>query len=244
MQEKHDLLTIPTANIMIDTRYTLGRVKEAAAALSLTGTIRKVEYLSDLYGDGIPDRNAMQILSDLEHLGVDFVSEASAVLFLKLSPTRAEFFVGDDPTAAPFGQAVLDAFPSAALDMREASNCYALERWPACVFHLMRVLEFGLGVLAERFGVSVERSTWHQVVEAIAGKIRKIDPQTGASWKKQQKDFSDAATQFMFFKDAWRNHIMHVRDVYDEGRATSIWQHTNEFMKKLAAIGLCEKPNE
>ena len=125
--------------------------------------------------------------------------------------------------------------------MREASNCYALERWPACVFHLMRVLEFGLGVLAERFSVSTDRKTWHEVIEAIEGKIRKVDPRTaGADWKKQQKDFSDAATQFMFFKDAWRNHIMHIRDVYDEGRATSIWQHVNEFMNKLAAIGLHE----
>jgi len=45
----------------------------------------------------------------------------------------------------------------------------------------------------------------------------------------------------MFFKDAWRNHIMHVRDVYDEGRATSIWQHVKEFMLKLANIGLHEE---
>jgi hypothetical protein len=48
----------------------------------------------------------------------------------------------------------------------------------------------------------------------------------------------------MFFKDAWRNHIMHVRDVYDAGRATSIWQHVQEFMNKLAAIGLKENPVE
>ena len=59
----------PTSNIMRDTRYTLGRVLEAATSLGLTGAARKVEYLSDLYGTSIPDRNAMQILSDLEHLG-------------------------------------------------------------------------------------------------------------------------------------------------------------------------------
>ncbi|HWB33085.1 MAG TPA: hypothetical protein VG714_07935 [Acidobacteriaceae bacterium] len=242
LQEKQGLLCQPAFNLMYDTRQMLKIVKESAECLGFDSTIRKVQYLQDEYGERIPDRNAVEIVSDLEHLGVELVSDAQAVLFLRLDSARAKFYLADDPQAAPFGEAVHNAFPSAIIDAREASNCYALERWPACVFHLMRVLEFGLGVMAKRFNVSVERSTWHQIIEAIEGRIRKIDPQSGADWKKQQKDFSDAATQFMFFKDAWRNHIMHVRDQYDEGRAMSIWQHTNEFMNKLAAIGLHEEP--
>ncbi len=228
--------------LMWRTRQMLATVKETAAYLGFSATLRKVEYLQQEYGEQIPSRSALEIVSDLEHLGIDFVSDAQAILFLRLEPARVPFYLGDDTASAPFGEAVRAAFPSAADDAREASNCYALERWPACVFHLMRVLEFGLGVLAKRFNVSTERSTWHQVIEAIEKRIREIDPKSaGADWKQQQKDFSDAATQFMFFKDAWRNHIMHVRDQYDEGRAMSIWQHTNEFMNKLAAIRLHEE---
>jgi hypothetical protein len=106
----------------------------------------------------------------------------------------------------------------------------------------MRVLEFGLRTMAAKFDVAYETSTWHNVIEQIEAKVRRIDQTSGADWKQQQKDYSDAATQFMFFKDAWRNHIMHVRDVYDRGRATSIWQHVHEFMNKLASIGLRETP--
>jgi hypothetical protein len=59
--------------------------------------------------------------------------------------------------------------------------------------------------------------------------------------QKEQKFYSQAATQFMFLKDAWRNHIMHVRDVpYDEGRAFSIFDHVRQFMQALAEGGLTE----
>lgn len=240
-EEEGNLLVIPEERLMLETQFALGRVLRAATALGLTRVADKARDLYGLYNATHSVRTAMEILTDLQFIRKDFIAEASSILFLSFSPTRAKFFVGNDPTAAPFGESVLEAFPSAALDMREASNCYALERWFACVFHLMRVLEFGLRALADRFGVLDERSTWCQLIDDIEPEIRKIDKQAGADWKTQRKDFSGAATQFMFFKDAWRNHIKHVRDVYDEGRTTSIWQHTDEFMRKLVAIGLREK---
>jgi hypothetical protein len=239
-QAKTDISAQPTSQLLAAMGTTLDYVQLAAKPLGLAGTLRTIDYLKEVCA-GYPEHNAAEVLIDLEHLRETLVSEMGAILFLYLNPERVKYMVGDDPDAAPFGDAVLAAFPSAAMDVREASNAYALERWPASVFHLMRVLEFGLGALAARFGVSVERSTWHEIIEAIEGKIRKIAPASeGADWKKQQKEFSDAATQFMFFKDAWRNHIMHVRDVYDEGRAMSIFQHVREFMNKLATIGLKE----
>jgi hypothetical protein len=104
----------------------------------------------------------------------------------------------------------------------------------------MRTLEIGLAELADRFEVPHDRENWHNIIERVESKIRQMGPADGDDWKTEQKNFSDAATQFMFFKDAWRNHVMHVRDVYDEGRATSISQHVHEFMGKLVAIGLGE----
>ena len=44
----------------------------------------------------------------------------------------------------------------------------------------------------------------------------------------------------MFLKDAWRNHIMHLSDVYDEGKALSVLRHVHELMQILAKHGLYE----
>jgi hypothetical protein len=238
-QEKVDRLAYPPTDIIDRLLGLFFHAGQTAVSLRLPATMRKVEYLNAAYTGDSPIRNALEILSDLEHLRHDLISEATAIQFLYLKPERLKFLDSD----SPFGQNVVNAFPSAVLDMREASNCYALERWPACVFHLMRVLEFGLTAMADKFAVTIGTSTWHVIIEAIEERIRRMDSITyGNTWRQQQKDFSDAATQFMFFKDAWRNHIMHVRDVYDEGRATSILQHAEEFMKKLVGIGLCEVP--
>ena len=48
------------------------------------------------------------------------------------------------------------------------------------------------------------------------------------------KFYSSAAIQFRYFKDAWRNHVSHGRDTYDEREAYSIWNHVKEFMQTLA----------
>jgi hypothetical protein len=240
-QELTDVAEWPTPDLVTQLKSVLHTVELATEPLYLQTTLVSIDYIEKMYQFKLPQRTMSQMLVDLDHLQNAFISEMEGVTFLYIAPERQQFYVGDTGESLPFGAAVAAAFPSGALDMREASNTYALERWPACVFHLMRVLESGLSVLAARFNVTMDKSTWHQVIEAIEGKIRKVDPATaGPDWKQQQKNFSDAATQFMFFKDAWRNHIMHVRDVYDEGRATSIWQHVNEFMNKLASIGLHE----
>jgi len=52
-----------------------------------------------------------------------------------------------------FGDDVFAKFQSANDDIFEAGMCLALDRGTACVLHLMRVLEAGLGALAKTVGV-------------------------------------------------------------------------------------------
>ena len=35
----------------------------------------------------------------------------------------------------------------------------------------------------------------------------------------------------MFFKDAWRNHVMHARRVYEEKDAREIWWHVKRMVE-------------
>jgi hypothetical protein len=47
--------------------------------------------------------------------------------------------------------------------------------------------------------------------------------------------YSGLATQFEHFKDAWRNHAIHVHGIfYDEPKAQIVYVSVREFMRELA----------
>lgn len=134
-----------------------------------------------------------------------------------------------------FGDAVGNQFPSATLDIEEAGKCIAFERWTASVMHSMRILQFGLNALARDLGISCDDSNWRVVIDQIEAAVKKVGKHTsGPDWKQKEQFCSEAALQFRHFKNAWRNHVMHARQSYDEERATAIFHHVEEFMKHLA----------
>jgi len=45
---------------------------------------------------------------------------------------------------------------------------------------------------------------------------------------------AEAATQFRFIKNAWRNHAMHARATYDETQAREIYNSVGAFLRQLA----------
>ncbi len=176
------------------------------------------------------------LLSDLDTLEMSFANELSGELIFRIAPDKIAYFEKDNL----FGTDVTTSFPSATNDIRHAGTCFAAEQWDASVFHLMRVLERGLRVLATKFSIPFLNTTWHTIIEQIEAKVRRMDSSYGADWKEQQKFYSEAASQFMFLKDAWRNHIMHLGDVYDEGKSLSVLTHVRLVMQALTKGGLHE----
>lgn len=128
-------------------------------------------------------------------------------------------------------------FADAATDILQSSQCIAFERYTAAVFHLMRVLEHGLRDMAQRFGIKFDDRTWHPIIRDIETAIhsRKKDPKKLTEEERDNLSFySDAAVEFKYFKDAWRNHVSHAKSAYDAGQAESIYTHVRDFMQKLA----------
>jgi len=156
--------------------------------------------------------------------------EMMGQLFLHIEVRKADYYnaplVGLDT--------IIVHFPSAIPELEEAARCFALSRNTACVFHSMRVLELGLVALAGYFQVPIDRPNWHEILTDIESQVKKLGPDDGTEWRDKQQFGSEACTQFRYFKDAWRNHTMHVRQVFDEGRAQSILDHVKDFMKHLA----------
>ncbi len=137
------------------------------------------------------------------------------------------------------GELVAAKFPKAVPDIMEAGNCYALGRPTACVFHLMRVIPYGMEVLAKKLKVKykfpVECQDWNGIIQPIEKALKEMQ-QLARSPKKTAdlKYYSEIAQHLTFCKDAWRNHVSHARDPYDMPQARSVMDHVGHVMRLLA----------
>jgi HEPN domain-containing protein len=135
-----------------------------------------------------------------------------------------------------FGMKVTKAFPSAIEDIKEAGTCYATGRYNACVFHLMRVLEHGLRALATEVCLDFDQQQWHTIINQIISVINKGSEKLkqGSKKTKRLQFLSEAAIEFRYFKDAWRNHVSHNRANFDQPEALMILNHIKSFMVHLS----------
>ncbi len=212
----------------------LRNLKDNCDQLSLSST-------GDLVGWAINQHSSSphthgQMRSTVEHLSAAYQQELSRHFFAYIKPDKAKYMRSVDASIAnpAYGVVALNAFPHSFRDMGLAGNCYACGFNDACVFHLMRVLEHGLSGVATVFSEPFAHENWHNIIERLESKIRKIDKGLGPDWKEQQQFYSEVACEFMFFKDAWRNHVMHGRDEYDDERTENIYNHVCQFMRHLA----------
>lgn len=166
-------------------------------------------------------------------LCVTVENEVSLRLYFEISPEKAGFY-GDN--TEPFGAVVAAAFPSITFDAGEANRCYALGRNTACVFHLMRVLEIGLGALAKQFNKPYDHTNWETIINQVEKAIATLDqdPNRPANWKGEREFWSQSASHFRVVKDAWRNYTAHARGKYDEQEALDMLGNVRGFMQKLA----------
>jgi len=136
-------------------------------------------------------------------------------------------------------QGCLKAFPSTKADVFAATDCYALQHNTACVFHCMRILETGLKALASSVGLKFDVQQWKNIIDQIEAEIEKIRDNGIPDLSKAEKDarlqfLSEAAKEFFYFKDGWRNHVSHNRGAYDEHQALSTLEHVRAFMNHLS----------
>lgn len=139
----------------------------------------------------------------------------------------------------------ISSFPSIQEDFLDAGRCYAFERNTASVFHSMRVLEKGLHAFADELGlkrtIPIVLQDWQNIIEQINANIEGLKSLPKGIHKSELlKKYSDAALEFFYFKEAWRNHCMHSRETYDENQALRVLLHVRSFMHSLAQSGLRE----
>ena len=133
-------------------------------------------------------------------------------------------------------QSAIACYPQIKQDAIAAVDCYALGHNTASVFHSMRVVELGLRDFAAAVNVSFDIQQWQTIIEQIESAIRHL----GEHWKPSKtksdwmKFYSEAAKEFFYFKDGWRNYVSHGGDPYDEHQALGTLEHVRSFMNHLA----------
>lgn len=170
----------------------------------------------------------------------DFITLLRHSLHMEMDAT-VFFHVGDSDAAYyrepldGINDDVQNNFGSTLEDFREAARCYALGRSTASVFHSMRAWEVGLIALGRDLKVAAAANkNWQVLLNDIGAAIKAINPSSGPDWKQQQEWYSDAAAQFRYVKDAWRNTVMHVHQSYTQQRAREILFATRAFMCQIA----------
>lgn len=141
----------------------------------------------------------------------------------------------------------------------DAGNAIAVDLTSACVFHLMRVVEWGMRAFAYDLGlldvvtdkksgktVPIAFAQWEHILNQLE---EKIESKTAAMPRGEDKQkalefYHSSSAEIRSFKDAWRNHCMHTRASYTRQDAIAVWSHVERFMKTLAGHGLHEKTSE
>jgi hypothetical protein len=217
----------------------VGRAKEMASEIRLDGTVRIFDRLVVAIGDPTDQRRhtianyADGIAHLLGEAAIRIKEELGQRCFVMALPDRYGLYQGGE---SAFGASVIGAFPSAATDIKAAAECCAIGQSIACIFHCMRVLEYGLRALSADVGLTFDIQQWHNIIDQIESKIRdesRTLPR-GAPKNERLQFLSEAAKEFFYFKEGWRNHVSHGRGAYDDQQSLDILNHTRAFMAHLS----------
>lgn len=212
--------------------YQKIEVKEAIAALAnLCERIGLPTSQILLKGrkDNIPEtKREWELLVDTVR------AELESNLFLFVPQHRCRYYEMDMLASVKM------AFPMASKELVAAGNAMAVGLYTASVFHAMRAAEIGVRVLGKELGVSfpdkpLELAEWHSILDQADSRIAAKKALPRGTHKDEELNFySQAATQFRYFKDGWRVRVAHARETYDEAPALTLFNHTIEFFETLA----------
>ena len=99
-----------------------------------------------------------------------FVEEASLKKFFALAGPMEVYHQSADEL---FGTDVVNAFPTIQHAVEEAGKCLSFELYTAAVMHTMRILEMGLGRLAQHVGVE-SADNWNKTLNNIEASLRQV----------------------------------------------------------------------
>ncbi len=178
-------------------------------------------------------------LSMLDHmineLPDKLITEFENELLLRVRPDHVKHY---EQKGTFLGQDIIQKFPpELAEDAAEAGNCFSLERYTACVFHLMRIMErlvqdFATKVNATKKDgtqLDVKHEEWYQIEHAISREIDKMS-------RGDLKDKYSAALSSLCGVRGGRALVMHPKQTYTKEQAKTWLESVKLFVEAYSAL--------
>lgn len=205
----------------------LGVLQRHCTALGLSSTVAQIERVKEMWLGDNRHYTIQQISGAILEVSTRLRDELEARKIYIVSVERNSYVSRNQ-----FSPVVGERFPDAIPDMDEAARCFAFERPTACIFHLMRVTEFGLKAIACLLEIKDHAPSWEPI-------IRKIDAELKADYKDRkykgnQDLLANMSTHLHAVKVAWRNRTMHVENINTMEQAKAIYDATRGLMDYLA----------
>jgi HEPN domain-containing protein len=205
-----------------------GDIRRQCVSLGLTVSVAELDGIVRRMTSGSTAEWA-QIGIRLSQLSSTIHSELASRMFLYVEKGRERFWAPEW-----LEDAVEANFPTGARELKAAGRCYALGEPDASVFHSMRSLEVCLRVLCDRFGIDPE-GQWEGILNKIEASIREIGRSKVQGVKKTPQDaedehyFGKIAIQLRFFKNGWRNYVMHLKENYADREAKLVLENAESL---------------
>jgi hypothetical protein len=206
----------------------LGQLEAETEKLGLGRVHQQLTRIDSLISSDVI--NPIELRRLLGDLAGRIIDELETLLFLQVPFSRASYYEQQKPL---FGSEVIAKFPRMTEDISEAGKCFALGRYTASVFHLMRIMEVGVQEFGNKIGVVLAKElNWQKILNEINKPIKAM----GEKKDPLAKVYAEVAAHLYNVKLAWRNEVMHPKETYMEEEAEDIFRNVKTFMSDLAQL--------
>jgi len=198
--------------------------------LDLTFTLAEAERFKEKFDkdSGLPDEDEIGVLQ------FRLLDEVQSRRFVGLGKEFGGLY-----NSQQFPADVRAKFLSGVFEIDEASNCLALERGTASVFHLMRVMEIAVRATASCLGVpdptKGTEKNWGAMFIAIRAGMKAKWPTAADRMSGDGQFFESLMASLEAVKNPWRNATMHVEITYTVAEADRIRHAVEGLMITMAS---------
>lgn len=242
-QEGFSAVKVPEERVQ--TLFTsMGAIRETSENLNMRASKANIQKtfdtLSVLMTNGLVngiDRDGLNVLiSQLSTLLTFAVEELATYKFISILPENAEIF--SEPLSK-FDDQIMESFPGVTFELEEAGKSFALNRYTACIFHLMRAMEYGVGKLARELNATVvnkngETLAWGILTANIKSEVEKLNG------GPEKDSWLEVHSMLYSVNRAFRTKTAHPEKIYTQEQALSAISAVNGFLSHMAELTRAE----
>jgi hypothetical protein len=204
--------------------------------LDLKVSLKEAEKMLPAFNN--PDTQSDRIKNLAHHLSSVIQSELDGEMFFQLESSKTEYWHPAWLVDSP----IYTLFPRAHEEIQCAGRCYAYGESTACVFHLMRVIDSGLCVVADSLKINHDARNWSAIGTKIQKKMEEKYQTKTDDWKRSEPFYASILTDIQAISRGHRNPVLHeVEKKYTDPEARYLLAVTEAFMGHLAENGMREK---